>query len=217
MGRMKLLLLATLVNIAAGTVAWEEAVDGSLSTDRLNPTALTMSCGHNSVMGTIVSGISKFITFTPPANSGWMQLYLDDWVSTDDLGFLGLVADSTFTVDPAAPNVGDLIGYYHFGEPDIGNGDFLSALGQGPGSQGFTPPLLPPQAFSMWLRQGIDPDFLPASPPPPHTHTRNGRLRARVRIAPSPRGYMVAAPTCSPVRAVLWQAVRISLRMSWCS
>ena len=173
MGRMKLLLVATLVNVAAGTIRWDESIDGSLSTDRMNPTQLVMECGYNRVTGTIVSGISKFITFTPPANSGWMQLILDDWVSADDLGFLGLVADSYFSVDPASPNVPDLIGYYHFGAADIGNGDFLSAMGQAPGSAGFTPPLLPPQAFSMWIRQGVDPDFLPASPPPTtttHTH-----------------------------------------------
>ena len=148
-----LLMSLTSASIASATVIWDEAVDGSLSTDRFVPTAMgTLGIGSNDVIGTTVSGISKFFTITIGAGEQLSALIVEDWQSADDIGFLGVVTGTPFTVDPASPNVGDLLGYAHYGELDVGQ-DILPTIGQGPGSQGFTGPLGPGE-YSFWVRQG---------------------------------------------------------------
>ncbi len=138
---------------ASATVIWDEATDGSLSTDRLVPTAMgTLGTGSNDLIGNTVSGISKFFSITIGAGDQLSALIVEDWDSLDDLGFLGVVSGTPFTVDPASPNVGDLLGYAHYGELDVGQ-DILQTIGQGPGSQGFTGPL-GPGTYSFWVRQG---------------------------------------------------------------
>ena len=57
-----------------------------------------------------------------------------------------------FSVDPANPDVTQLLGYYHYGVADIGL-DILPAMGAGPGSIGFTG-ALGPGDYSFWVRQG---------------------------------------------------------------
>ena len=144
--------LAT-AGVASATVIWDEALDGSLSTDRLTPTDMgTIGIGSNDVIGTTVSGISKFFSITIGAGDQLSALIVEDWQSADDIGFLGMVAGTPFNVDPASPNVGDLLGYAHYGELDVGQ-DILQTIGQGPGSQGFTAPL-GPGTYSFWVRQG---------------------------------------------------------------
>ena len=142
-----------LPGLLVAAVVWDEAIDGSLSTDRQTPTDFgSLSVGSNDAIGTTVSGISKFFTFNIGANEELSALIVEDWDSADDLGFLGIVTGDTFTVDPANPNVTDLLGYVHYGELDV-NQDILPSMGQGPGSQGFTPPLGPGD-YSFWVRQG---------------------------------------------------------------
>ena len=142
-----------LPGLLVAAVVWDEAIDGSLSTDRQTPTDFgSLSVGSNDAIGTTVSGISKFFTFNIGANEELSALIVEDWDSADDLGFLGIVTGDTFTVDPANPNVTDLLGYVHYGELDV-NQVILPSMGQGPGSQGFTPPLGPGD-YSFWVRQG---------------------------------------------------------------
>ena len=142
-----------LPGLLVAAVVWDEAIDGSLSTDRQTPTDFgSLSVGSNDAIGTTGSGISKFFTFNIGANEELSALIVEDWDSADDLGFLGIVTGDTFTVDPANPNVTDLLGYVHYGELDV-NQDILPSMGQGPGSQGFTPPLGPGD-YSFWVRQG---------------------------------------------------------------
>lgn len=148
-----LVMSLTSASIASATVIWDEAVDGSLSTDRFVPTAMgTLGIGSNDVIGTTVSGISKFFSITIGAGDELSALIVEDWQSADDIGFLGVVTGTPFTVDPASPNVGDLLGYVHYGELDVGQ-DILQLMGEGPGSQGFTAPLGPGD-YSFWVRQG---------------------------------------------------------------
>ena len=134
-------------------VVWDEAIDGSLSTDRFNTTDFgALSVGSNDVLGTTVSGISKFFTFTIAEGTELSALIVEGWESLDDLGFLGVVEGDYFSVDPASPDVTQLLGYYHYGANDVGQ-DILPGMGQGPGSQGFTAPLGPGD-YSFWVRQG---------------------------------------------------------------
>ena len=45
-----------------------------------------------------------------------------------------------------------LLGWRHYGPADIGN-DILPEIGQGAGAQGFTPPLLGPGSYSVWIQE----------------------------------------------------------------
>ena len=150
--------LALVVPIVAATpamagVVWDEAIDGSLSTDRFNTTDFgTLDAGSNNMICDTQSGISKFFTFTIAEGNTLSAMILDDWISEDDLGFLGILEGDYFSVDPSNPDVTQLLGYVHHGETSVGQ-DILPAMGQGPGSQGFTGPL-GPGTYSFWIRQG---------------------------------------------------------------
>lgn len=138
---------------ALADVVWDEDIDGSLSTDRFNTTDFgTLSQGSNNLICDTQSGISKFFTFTIAEGEELAAIILDDWISEDDLGFLGVVQGDFFSVDPANPDVTQLLGYVHHGETFVGQ-DILPAMGQGPGSQGFSGPLGAGD-YSFWIRQG---------------------------------------------------------------
>ena len=142
-----------LVAPAFADIVWDEDIDGSLSTDRFNTTDFgTLAVGSNNMIAYTQSGISKFFTFTIAEGNEFAALILDDWASEDDLGFLGIVTGDFFSVDPSNPDVTQLLGYVHHGETFVGE-DILPAMGQGPGSIGFTG-ALGPGTYSFWLRQG---------------------------------------------------------------
>ena len=142
-----------MASAAMSDVIWDEDIDGSLSTDRFNTTDFgTLSVGSNNMICDTQSGISKFFTFTIAEGNTLGAAILDNWISEDDLGFLGIVEGSYFDVDPANPDVTQLLGYVHHGDTFVGQ-DILPAMGQGPGSQGFTGPL-GPGTYSFWIRQG---------------------------------------------------------------
>ena len=150
-------LAGLIIGLGAGPVladvVWDEDVDGSLSTDRFNTTDFgTLAQGSNNLICDTQSGISKFFTFTIAEGEELAAIILDDWISEDDLGFLGVVTGDFFSVDPANPDVTQLLGYVHHGETFVGQ-DILPAMGQGPGSIGFTG-ALGPGDYSFWIRQG---------------------------------------------------------------
>ena len=151
------MIVGTAVLMTAGTcvadVVWDEDIDGSLSTDRFNTTNFgTLDIGSNNMICDTQSGISKFFTFTIGAGQELSAIILDEWISEDDLGFLGIVTGDFFDVDPANPDVTQLLGYVHHGETSV-NTDILPAMGQGPGSQGFAG-ALGAGDYSFWIRQG---------------------------------------------------------------
>ena len=138
---------------AMADIVWDEDVDGSLSTDRFNTTDFgTLNLGSNNMIADTVSGISKFFTFTIAEGEELSAMILDEWISEDDLGFLGVVTGDFFSVDPSNPDVTQLLGYVHHGDTFVGE-DILPAMGQGPGSIGFTGPL-GAGTYSFWIRQG---------------------------------------------------------------
>ena len=138
---------------AMADIVWDEDVDGSLSTDRFNTTDFgTLNLGSNNMIADTVSGISKFFTFTIAEGEELSAMILDEWISEDDLGFLGVVTGDFFSVAPANPDVTQLLGYVHHGDTFVGQ-DILPAMGQGPWSIGFTGPL-GAGTNSFWIRQG---------------------------------------------------------------
>ncbi len=161
MFKMKRMMLSSVMVASAvlassasmADVVWDEDIDGSLSTDRFNTTNFgTLSEGSNNMICDTQSGISKFFTFTIAEGQELAAIILDDWISEDDLGFLGVVTGDFFSVDPTNPDVTQLLGYVHHGETYVGE-DILPAMGMGPGSIGFTG-ALGPGDYSFWIRQG---------------------------------------------------------------
>jgi len=141
--------------VAAGSgavVIHDEGVDGDLSNDRLVPTALAAGLGTNSVIATSQAGDREFYSITLAAGTNLAAINLVSY-SGADIAFIAVQSGATFTEDPAAPNVANILGYSHFG-PGVGGatGDILDNIGVGAGSIGFIPPL-PTGTYTFWSQQ----------------------------------------------------------------
>jgi hypothetical protein len=132
-------------------VVWDESIDGDLSGDRFAPTALTLNLGDNNLLATSTGGDREYITFSVPAGQLLSSVFLDSYNDGDPVAFIGLQTGSTFTEDPASANPANLLGYTHFGQPNVGT-DLLPLIGTGLGAQGFTPPLQA-DTYTVWLQQ----------------------------------------------------------------
>jgi PEP-CTERM motif len=135
---------------------YDEAVSGDLSNDKGAPTALTLTPGLNSVIGT-VNGFGNgdpqdWVSFTIPTGFVMTSYVNSKYDSTDDQGFTGFQFGSSFLGDEFT--AGNYAGYAHFGtgatNPD--GTPPLSTVGVNllplmanssfaPGAAGFTPPL----------------------------------------------------------------------------
>ena len=149
---------ALLAAAPAKATIYDEAVSGDLSNNQAAPTALTLTPGSNSVIGT-VNGFAPGtdpqdgVSFTIPTGFVMTSYVNSKYVSTDDQGFTGFRFGSSFPVDEFT--AGSYAGYAHFGfaatNPD-GNPVPASTVGLdllplmadpsfAPGATGFTPPL----------------------------------------------------------------------------
>ena len=147
---------ALLATAPAKATIYNEAVSGDLSNDKAAPTALTLTPGSNSVIGT-VSGFDNgdgqdWVSFTIPTGFVMISYVNSKYDSTDDQGFTGFQFGSSFSGDPFMAI--SYAGYAHFGtgatNPD--GTPPLSTVGVNllplmadpsfaPGTTGFTPPL----------------------------------------------------------------------------
>jgi hypothetical protein len=149
-------LLAALPT-AAGAFSYSEGVNGDLSGDRLNPTALVAAFGSNTLGASTVQGDLEYVRITLPAGLVLDSLVLTAVTSTDDVAFIAVQSGTTFTVTPGTATPGDLLGYTHFGSGTLAGGatvgnDMLDDIGIGAGSIGFTPPLVGSD-FTFWIQQ----------------------------------------------------------------
>jgi len=175
----KSLLFAAVCALLAAAPAiatiYDEAVTSvDLSNDKAHPTALTLTPGSNSVIGT-VNGFGKgdpqdWVSFTIPTGFVMTSYVNSAYGSADDQGFTGFHVGSSFPggvmseFDPA-----NYAGYAHFGfaanNPD-GNPVAASTVGVdllplmanpsfAPGATGFTPPL-GPGTYTFLIQQGDD-------------------------------------------------------------
>ena len=146
-------LAGLLAASASAAVLRNEATGGDLSNNRNAPTAFTLAIGTNEVIATSGPGDLEYFTLTVPADQQLRHLYLRSYSGNDGTAFIGVQRGSTFTEDASFPDQANLLGYSHFG-PDRGQvgTDILPAVGQGGGSQRFTPPLGPGQ-YTFWAQQ----------------------------------------------------------------
>ena len=152
--------LAVFTMAASADLMWDEAIDGDLSGDYLNPTQLfTKGVNNHVIFTTIGAGENggdqdrEYFTFTVAEGYELASIVLDGFVTSPEtnLGFIGIAAGSAFPTPPTAPDVTSLLGYYLPGVTDIGN-DILQAMGTGGGSQGFSGPL-GAGSYTFWAQE----------------------------------------------------------------
>ena len=161
---------ALLAAAPAKAIIFDEVVSGDLSNNKAAPTALTLTPGLNSVIGT-VNGFppgtdpQDWVSFTIPTGFVMTSYVNARYVSADDQGFTGFQSGSSFSGDEFA--AGSYAGYAHFGteanNPD-GNPVSSSTVGVNllplmadpsfaPGATGFTPPLAA-GTYTFLIQQG---------------------------------------------------------------
>ncbi len=149
-----MLALACSSRAAAGVV-WDESVNGDISNNRAAPSAVTLAAGSNDVLGSVRGSPSDidYLTITVPAGDTLAQLVLKSFASTDTQGFIAIQHGATFTEPPTGTNVGNLLGYTHFG-PGAGNvgADLLPEMAVSAAAQDFTAPL-PAGQYTFWIQQ----------------------------------------------------------------
>jgi len=162
---------AVLVAAPAIATTYNESVSGDLSNDKAAPTALTLTPGLNSVIGTVAgfppagSDPQDWVSFTIPTGFVMTSYVNSKYDSTDPQGFTGFQFGPSFSGDQFAE--GSYAGYAHFGtaanNPD-GNPVSSSTVGVNllplmadptfaPGATGFTPPLAA-GTYTFLIQQG---------------------------------------------------------------
>lgn len=130
---------------------YHEDLSGDLSSNNTSPTSLNFVVGQNTITANQSVSDVDYFTFTVPVNSELSQIVLDDYQSSDDAGFIGIVNGSSFPTDAANTNASDLLGGLVYGLSNRGN-NILSNIGALNGAQGFTGSL-PAGSYSVWLNQ----------------------------------------------------------------
>lgn len=99
--------LAFVVAPAGADVIWDEAIDGDLSSDNLNPTLLAFAPGSNQVFGSTLPDPDldpDFFTVVIPVGYELSGLIFERYISTEDQSFLAVEVGGqiTDTGSPAA-------------------------------------------------------------------------------------------------------------------
>jgi hypothetical protein len=170
---------------ARAAVIWDEAVNGPLG-DFDHQTQLgPFAAGDNEIIGTVGQTSPSvfdrdYFSFSVPAGLGLTGLIVVNATSAGplDISFIGIGAGTAITVGPV-PTPTDasfLLGYRHYGPADIGS-DILGEIGAPVlpmGAAGFTPPLLGPADYAVWIQETAicttciyDFDFVLAAIPEP--------------------------------------------------
>lgn len=145
---------AAMAAIAQAGVLHDEAVDGDITGDRLNPAAFSLSLGSNIIRATSNTGDREYVALTVPAGRTLDAVRLTAYAGEDQVAFIAVQAGGVITEDPGAPDVANLLGWTHFG-PGVGLGpvsDLLPELAAGPGAIGFAPPLAA-GGYAFWIQQ----------------------------------------------------------------
>ena len=134
---------------------YDEALQGDLSNDRLNPTQLALDPGTNTLIasqGQVPPLDRDYLTITVPAGSVWTGLNLVDYQAVQgNQAFMGFQSGTTFTVTPQAAAPSDMLGALVYSHTHIGT-DILPTLDNLPGVIGYTIPL-PAGDYTFWLNQ----------------------------------------------------------------
>jgi hypothetical protein len=159
------LLAVSMSERAIAAVVWDESVNGDLSGDRLNPTSINLSAGVNSIVGQMghFDGTNvdiDYVTTNIPANERLSGVILSNYVSDDDVSFIGMENGTQITVPTTAFTADGLQGWTHIGSTLVGFDLFANMSQASFGSSGFSVPI-PSGSYSFWLQQrdGFDTDY----------------------------------------------------------
>jgi hypothetical protein len=148
----QLLLLVAASSAACGVQAatvWNESVNGDFSNNGLSPTALILSSGANTIIGTTGNsgqGVDRdYFSFAVPDGSilSAIQL-LNTTTVSGSVSFIGIQAGPQLTVAPDGAGASNLLGYMHYGTDLIGS-NLLTSLATG-GS-------LSSGTYSVWVQE----------------------------------------------------------------
>ena len=150
------LMLALIVTATAGAdVVYDEADDGDLSGDNLNPTMVTLSDASSNVNSKVIASTTfdpldrDFFTITIPDGYLLDQIMWGLYDTTEDQSFFAIAAGNTV---PSTTNSSLLLGTALIGAGDVAN-DVLQKLGEANlGGTGFTGPLGPGD-YSFWFQE----------------------------------------------------------------
>jgi hypothetical protein len=164
------LVVAAAAGGAQAGVAWDEAASGDLSNDGLAPTALSMALGGNTVVGTVGGGgpttDRDYFSFIVPAGAMLSAIVVNPGTSVSGgASFFAIQAGGQITTTPSGGNIGDLLGFTHYGADAVGT-NLLGAL---------LPPasaVLPAGTYAVWVQEtgGVVPysfDFVISAVPEP--------------------------------------------------
>ncbi len=114
------LVLGVLVPRASALVAWDESLDGPLSSLGTAPTVLTLAPGENTILSSFggLNGQYDYFSFTLAADQSLDAFTLYTYVSTDAVAWLGIKAGTDWTIGYATAQ---MIGQQHFGTVNIGS------------------------------------------------------------------------------------------------
>lgn len=130
---------------------YNENLLGDLASAHTAPTVLAFVGGNNTVTASQSSSDVDYFTFTVPAGHELSQIIVEDYQSSDDAGFIGIVNGNTFPADAQNTEASDLLGGLVYGVSNRGN-DILQSMGSLTGAQGFTG-ALPAGNYCVWLNQ----------------------------------------------------------------
>lgn len=153
--------VGVLLLVAPGTaLAWNEAVDGDLSTNPSSPTPITFNVGNNTIAGTVTSGspvdTRDYITFAILPGQRLTALRLITWQDLPgggpaNRGFHAINAGATSFV-PDGTTEGNFLGGDHV-DPAPSGTNLLPELSDGDtAGVGFTVPL-GPGTYSYLIQQ----------------------------------------------------------------
>jgi hypothetical protein len=156
-------IVLSVVPSSAG-ILWNESVNGNLSNNQAAPSPFVLAPGTNSIIGTVTGGTKPqdWVALTVPAGDELTSIVLAVYQSTDQQGFTGFQAGSTFV--GSAFTAASYEGYSHYGTgatngalpPTNLVGQDLLLLMANPalaqGAQGFTPPL-GPGSYTFLIQQ----------------------------------------------------------------
>jgi len=174
--------------LANAAVVWDESMNGNLSNNPLDPTALTFAPGPNDVIGQAGNAPlpggrapfgQDFFTFTVPTGkelSSLKAVTVDLLTAGDKFAFIAIQSGPQITHDVSPRSFGGsaagLLGWKHLAPGDQDT-DILPAMGvAGDGATGFKGPLGAGQ-YSVWVQDDkpfkYDVSFQISSVPEPST------------------------------------------------
>jgi hypothetical protein len=152
---------AALVATSAPALAagWNESLDGDLSNDGLLPSAVTLSVGATTVIGSTGRAITggpvdrDYFSIVVPAGHVLDSMILLQGATVVGGGsFLGLMAGPLFTVPPTTGTADGLLGWTVYSDGNEGTNLLAAMSVPALGSTGFDIPL-PAGAYSFWVQE----------------------------------------------------------------